>query len=181
MKMHFQTLTKAVRRGYAAKAKNLYLSIFLCFIFGMFFGNMASSPLFQGIPYSDHSFRLWFDIGAIILTIFLSTSYLGFILTPAVIFLRGFIFSAVLSSSLFAVNSGLLSFIVGETICAALFMPCYFVLASKSISSSYKLNLGRSYGFVKDDFTLIKYIVYCIPLCAAEILYCKFLMPHFCI
>ncbi|MBR5490638.1 MAG: hypothetical protein IKV79_05145 [Oscillospiraceae bacterium] len=179
MKKHFQTLTKAVRRGYAAKAKNLYLSVFLCFISGMFFGSMASSPLFQDVPYSDHSFRLWLDIGVIILTIFLSTSYLGFILIPAALFIRGFIFSAVLSSSILAVNSGLLRFIFGEAICAALFLPCYFILASKSISSSYRLNLGRSYGFVKDDFTLVRYIVYCIPLCAAEILYYKYLLPLF--
>ena len=181
MKKHFVNIRKAVKCNCGVRGKEASLFIFLCFIIGLFLGSMASSPIFRNTFYNNHSLRLLTDIGSVFLILFLSTSFLGYLIIPPLVALRGFIFSAVLSSAISATSTGIIFLLLSEAISAFMYLPCLFILASEGFSVSRNMSSRKYYGFCKANSSFVKHIIFCIPLCVAEILYITYLLPHFCI
>lgn len=156
------------------------ITIFCIFIFGVFFGNMASSSLFADSVGSSHSLEcVEINVFCLLLVVLFSTSYLGCIFIPILLCLRAFIFSAVFSSVYsFSSSGGIWNAVVAEAFPMALFLPALLLIADDCIkysSSLFKLRFGQTGGVRKTSF--FRHLFFCIASLALGYLYDLYLMP----
>jgi len=154
-----------------------HLAFFLLFFFGVFLGSNASSRVFAELFSYTSISKVALDFSIIASLLFFSTSFLGFILIPFVVAVRGFIFSAMLSSIWFTASGGFFDAFIIEVIPAIFFLPCFFIIASDSTDHSFVLLRYRTNHTVFERSPFAKHILYCIPLLLFELLYCVYLLP----
>ncbi len=164
----------------AALANDSLLMWFLFFIFGMFLGHMASSSLFVGSGFAFFSSgSLLFNIVFLVLLLFLSTSFLGFVLIPVLFILRAFIFSALFSSVYaFSSSPAFLSSVLSEGIPALICLPCFFIIADDCFRLSRKLLRYRvGHGFSGGRTHLFQHFLYALLFLLTDYFYCIYIMP----
>ncbi len=179
MKYHLRKIVHAVSVKNRERINDRYIVLFSLFLFGLFFGCMASSTVFSE-NFSHLSNRgLVFDFCLVAALLFFSTSFLGCFLTPIVLVIKGFIFAAVLSSIYLSDSGGLIYALLGEAVPAILFIPCFFIIASDSALLSSRLLHFRTRHSEFQKSRIIRHILCCAPFLIFEFVYCIYLLPLF--
>ena len=129
--------------------------LFLClilFIFGSFFGSMASASALYEYRFSiGGTERALFESLFFLLLLVFSTSFLGVAAVPALLILKGFVSSACIASFFVFSGGNFVGAILLEAVPVFILMPVFFLLADDCIGLSSRLlelrfGIGRYHG-----------------------------------
>ncbi len=167
------------RRGSEIAGDRLFI-LFLLFVFGMFLGSMASSGLFVGLSLSfDIAGNVSINSLFFLLLIFFSTSYLGCFLIPALVAIRGFLFSAIFSSVYsFSLSSAFLTALFSEALPTLIFLPCFFLVSEDCICHSrmlIQLRFRRIYA--EKTVPFFRHVLLGFTILIVDYFYCIYIMP----
>lgn len=153
-----------------------FLLLFLFLFFGMFFGSMASSPFFCDTKLPAGTMTVILDAAVMFIILFLSTSFVGFLFIPIAVAVRGFVFSAFLSSLTYF-SEGIYEAVIFSAVPALLFLPCVFILADCCVSVSASLARQNHYRICGYSYFFPSVFLKMVPFLIADIFYCLYLLP----
>ena len=172
------SISTGVRVGKSMLAEDRLPYIFATFVFGMFLGSMASSKFFVELFPAEWYGRLLLDLAFLVLLLFFSTSYLGVFLVPFTVAARGFVLSALFSSlCFFSESGGVWRAFLSEIVPSFFYLPCFAVIADECISLSAGLRRRSFCGTREKRGSIIKVLIFSIPLLLAEFFFCSYLLP----
>ncbi len=178
MKSLLHTTSMKLRNKIQCSPNGLFL-YFSVFSLGVFWGSMASSQMFSVYSLSHSGFdKANLSLLFFVLALIFSTSYLGFIFIPLILFIRGFLFSAFLSSVyVFSYDNGFVSALVYEALPALICLPCFLLIANDCVLLSRKLFHVGSFHCNYGRVPILRHILISIVCLLIDYIYCIYIMP----
>jgi len=144
----------------------------------VFFGSMAYGDLFYNFRNNISTFdRAAFEIIFLFFSLLLSTSYLGILFIPVLVFVKVFLMSAFIAS-LFLFSGSLSDCLIMEAVPAFILLPCWLVFSDDcALLSSQLFSLRFSLGHCRSVLRFKNCFV-CVIFILIELFYCLYIIPR---
>ncbi len=180
LKSCLRTLRRNGTKLISYKRNDRLFPLFIILVFAVFFGSMACSELiYVKLLSLGGSEVAVFDISLFALLLVLSTSFLGLAAIPLLVFTKGFILSAVISSFYVYSDGEFLKTLIIHALPSLILMPCFMLISCDCLEQSILiLNLRFRGSAERGQSKLLLHLFVCLFFIVVEFLYCIYIIPR---
>lgn len=179
LKSYLRTLRRNGTKLIASKRNDKLFSLFIIFIFAVFFGSMACSELIYdrvlGLGCTETAI---YEISIFAVLLVLATSFLGLAAIPLLVFAKGFVLSAVISSVYVYSGGEFVKTLIIYALPSLILMPCFMLISDDCMEqSALLLNLRFRGSAERGGGKLWMHLFVCLFFIVVEFLYCVYIIP----